>query len=327
MYNVLVLGATGFIGGHIAQKALEVGWKVSGMRRDPGSVGQLGKYPIKWIDGNLNDYSTLVKAMSGMDFVFHAGASYPRDGNPGKIPEYVHFASNQMKNVIKATREAKIRRLIYTSSLTTIGKLDPGENRLADERDFYQAGSLPNNAYYEVKSAMENLALEAAGVGYDIVILNPTLVLGPGDVHISSSEILLMIAKGQARAVPPGVINIIDARDAAAAHVVAARIGKTGQRYILGGDNYPIQVAVEIIANIADVKPPSFTLSPRLIDLYIKASDVLPFIPQAHDHIRAYEHWQGYNTSKAQKELALKVRFLEETARDSIKWFTNQGIL
>jgi hypothetical protein len=64
-----------------------------------------------------------------------------------------------------------------------------------------------------------------------------------------------------------------------------------------------------------------------LIDLYIKAGDSLPFIPQAHDHIRAYEHWQGYNTSKAQKELALKVRFLEETIRDSIKWFTNQGIL
>jgi len=327
MYNVLVLGATGFIGGHIAQKALDVGWKVSGLRRDPGAVGQLGNHPINWIDGNLNDYSSLVKAMSGMEYVFHAGASYPGDGNPGKTPDYVHFASAQMKNVIKATREAKIRRLIYTSSLTTIGKPGLGENRLADERDFYQSGTLSENAYYEVKSTMENLVLEAAGVGYDIVILNPTLVLGPGDVHISSSEILLMIAKGQARAVPPGVINIIDARDAAAAHIVAARIGKIGQRYILGGDNYPIQVAVEIIASIADVKSPSFTLSPRLIDLYIKASDALPFIPRAHDHIRAYEHWQGYNTSKSQKELALKVRFLEETVRDSIKWFVNQGIL
>ena len=327
MYNVLVLGATGFIGGHIAQKALEVGWQVSGLRRDPGAVGQLGDHPLKWIDGNLNDYSSLVKAMSGMDYVFHAGASYPGDGNPGKTPEYIHFASIQMKNVIKATREAKIRRLIYTSSLTTIGKPELGENRLADERDFYQPGSMPNNAYYEVKSAMENLALEASGVGYDIVILNPTLVLGPGDVHISSSEILLMIAKGQARAVPPGVINIIDARDAAVAHIVAARIGKTGQRYILGGDNYPIQDAVEIIGGIADVKPPAFTLPNWMIDLYIRAGDLLPFIPYAHDHIKAYKHLQGYNTSKAQKEFNLKVRFLEETARDSIKWFVNQGIL
>ncbi len=327
MYHVLVLGATGFLGGHIAQKALEVGWKVSGLRRDPGSVGQLGDHPIKWIDGNLDDYSSLVKAMSGIDIVFHAGASYPGGGYPGKTAEYVHFASTQMKNVIRATREAKIRRLIYTSSTTTIGLPGVGENRLADERDFYQSGSMPDNAYYEVKSSMENLALEAAGVGYDIVILNPTLVFGPGDVHISSSEILLLIAKGQARAVPPGVINIIDARDAAAAHVVAARIGKTGQRYILGGDNYPIEDAVKIIGGIADVKPPIYTLPTSLIDLYIKAGNALPFIPPAQDHIKAYKHWQGYNTSKAQKEFNLKVRFLEETARDSIKWFVNQGIL
>ena len=327
MYNVLVLGATGFIGGHIAQKALEVGWKVSGLRRDPAATGQLKNHPINWIDGNLNDYSSLVKAMSGMDFVFHAGASYPADGKPGKIGEYVEFASQQMKNVIKATREAKIRRLVYTSSLTTIGKPGPGENRLADERDFYQFGTLPDNAYYEVKSAMENLALEAAGVGYDIVILNPTLVLGPGDIRLSSSEILLMIARGQARAIPPGVVNIIDVRDAAAAHVIAARIGKTGQRYILGGDNYSIKQAVEIIGSIADVKPPLFTIPPSLVDFYIKAADWIPFIPPAHDQIRAYSHWQGYNTNKAKKEFKFIVRFLEETARDSIKWFINEGIL
>ncbi len=327
MYNVLVLGATGFIGGHIAQKALEVGWNVSGLRRDPTATGQLENYPIQWIDGNLNDYASLAKAMAGMDFVFHAGASYPAGGKRGNTREYVEFASNQMKNVIRATRETKIRRLIYTSSLTTIGIPEAGQNRLADERDFYQFGTLPDNAYFEVKSAMENLALDAAGVGYDIVILNPTLVLGPGDVHVSSSEILLMIARGQAKAVPPGVVNIIDVRDAAAAHVIAARIGKTGQRYILGGDNYQIMQAVKIIGSIADVKPPLFTLPPGLIDFYIGAADLIPFIPPAQDQLRAYTRWQGYNTDKAKKEFKFNVRFLEETARDSIKWFINQGIL
>ena len=327
MYKVLVLGATGFIGGHIAQKALEVGWKVSGLRRNPASVGHLQNHPVSWIDGDLSDYSSLVEAMRGMDFVFHAGASYPREGDPKITAEYVDFSATQMKHVIKATREAKIRRLIYTSSITTIGKPGPGEDRLADERDFYQPGSLPDNAYYEVKSTMEKLALEAAGVGYDIVILNPTLVLGPGDVHISSSEILLMIARGQAKAIPPGVVNIIDARDAATAHIIAARIGKTGQRYILGGDNYSIKQAVEIIGSIADVKPPAFTIPTSLIDFYIKTADLIPFITPAHDHLRAYSYWQAYNTNKAKKEFKFNVRFLEETVRDSIKWFINEGIL
>ena len=122
-------------------------------------------------------------------------------------------------------------------------------------------------------------------------------------------------------------INIIDARDAAAAHIIAARIGKTGQRYILGGSNYPIEGAAAIFADIADVKPPLMTLPSWVIDAYIKAGDKLPFIPFVHDHVRAYKHWQGYNIEKAQKELNLKSRFLEETVRDSLKWLRNQGII
>jgi dihydroflavonol-4-reductase len=327
MYKVLVLGATGFIGGHIAKQALEAGWQVYGMRRTPGTYGHLQDLPIKWIEANLEDYPKLVSAMSGMDFVFHAAASYPTDGNPARVAEFTAAGAAQMKNILQAIRESGIKRLIYTSSLTTIGLPPSGEDRLADEQDFYQPGSLPDNGYYEVKSAMENLALDAARVGYDIVILNPTLMLGPGDTHLSSSEILLMIARGQAKAVPPGVVNIIDARDSARAHINAARIGKSGERYILGGLNYPIREAVAIIAEIAAVKPPAFTLPNWVLDLYIKAGDTLPFLPYAPYHLRAYRYWQGFNIQKAGTELGLKTRLLEETARDSIKWFLDQGIL
>jgi len=326
MFDILVLGATGFIGGHIAKKALSVGWRVHGFRRDPNSVGHLENLDIKWFDGNLEDYTSLLQAMTGMDYVFHAAANYPGVCDPALVQERVQSSSDQMKNVIRATREARIKRLIYTSSLTTIGSPPENESRLADERDYYIPGSMPDNAYHEMKAVMENLALEASGVGYDIVILNPTLVLGPGDVHLSTGEILLMFTRGKAKALPPGVLNVIDVRDAAEAHINAARIGKRGERYILGGSNYPIKEAAAIFADIADVKPPLLTLPTWLIDAYIKAGDILPFVPFVHDHIRAYKHWQGYNTEKAQKELNLKSRFLEETVRDSLKWFRNQGI-
>ena len=327
MYKVLVIGATGFIGGHIAKKALDVGWRVSGFRRNPGSVGHLQNLHINWINGNLDDYPSLLSAMSGMDYVFHAAGFYPSDGNPAHVTRHVQAATGQIKNVIRATREAGVKRLIYTSSLTTIGLPPNNESRLADERDFYMKGTLPDNGYYEVKSAMENLAREAAGVGYDIVILNPTLVLGPGDIHISTGEVLLMIAKGKAKVLPPGTINIVDVRDAAEAHIKAARIGRTGQRYILGGSNYPIIEAAGIMADIADVKRPAITLPTWLLDFYIKTSDALPFIPFVPDHLRSYPHWQGYNTQKAQNELNLQSRFLEETIRDSLGWFMDQGVL
>lgn len=326
MFDVLVLGATGFIGGHIAKKAQAVGWRVHGFRRNPDSIGHLQNQEIKWFDGSLEDYPSLLKAMIGMDYVFHAAASYPGISKPDRVEELVKISTAQMKNVIRAIREARVKRLIYTSSLTTIGSPPENETRLADERDFYVRGTLSDNGYHEMKAAMENLALEASGVGYDIVILNPTLVLGPGDVHLSTGEILLMFARGKAKFVPPGVLNVVDARDAAEAHINAARIGKRGQRYILGGSNYTIQEAAAIFADIADVKPPLMTLPTWLVDAYIKTGDTLPFIPPAHDHVRAYKHWQGYNIEKAQKELNLKSRFLEETVRDSLKWFRNQGI-
>ncbi len=327
MYDILVLGAAGFIGGHIAKKAQAVGWRVHGFRRNPESRGHLQDLDIKWFNGSLEDYPSLLQAMSGMDYVFHAAASYPEDGNPALVNTRVETAAAQMKNVIRATREAHVKRLIYTSSLTTIGLPPENENRLADERDFYIQGTMPDNSYHEMKTAMENLALEASGVGYDIVILNPTLVLGPGDVHLSTGQILVMIAQGKGKFIPPGMLNVVDVRDAAEAHINAARIGKRGHRYILGGSNYTVAEAAAIFAEIANVKPPLFTLPTWLMDAYIKAGDKLPFVPFASDHVRAYKHWQGYNIEKAEKELGLKSRFLEETVRDSLSWFKNHGIL
>lgn len=327
MVKALVLGATGFIGGHIAKQAREQGWEVTGLRRDPQSVGNLSDSDILWKNGDLGDYPSLVRAMEGMDYVFHAAGQYGGDGNPASVPDHVQLGKDQMNNVIRGVREAGVKRLIYTSSLTTIGPPPVGQERLADERDFYQPGSMPDNAYYEVKSAMESLALEAASVGYQIVILNPSLVLGPGDIHLATGEILLLIARGKALAVPPGTTNIIDVRDAAAAHIQAARVGRSGERYILGGSNYTTEEAVTIIAQMASAKPPRFILPPKLIDFYIKAADNLPFLPFPPDHLRAYHAWQGYNTEKAVRELGLRSRFLEETARDSLKWFSDQGHL
>ena len=327
MVKILVLGATGFIGGHITKETHQVGWEVHGFRRDPQSQGQLSDLPIHWHDGTLEDYASLLEAMRGMDYVFHAAASYPGDGNPRHVKDHVQAGMNQMKNVIRAIREARVKRLIYTSSLTTIGAPPDGEQRLADERDFYQQGSLPDNGYHEVKIAMEKMALEAVKDGDDIVILNPALVLGPGDIHLSTGEIVVAIAKGFAIAVPESVVNIIDARDVAAAQVSAARHGRSGERYILGGINYSVMEAAETITKAAGVRPPRFILPNWIIDLYINLADALPFIPYPPDHLRAYKTWQGYNTEKARQELELRSRPLEETALDSINWFKEQGFL
>ncbi len=327
MCKSLVLGATGFIGGHIARKAHQAGWEVHGFRRDPQAEGIVADLGIHWHNGTLEDYPSLLEAMTGMDYVFHAAASYPGNGNPKLVPDHVMNGMAQMANVIRAVQESKVQRLIYTSSLTTIGLPPVDEDRLADERDIYQQGSHPKNGYYEMKIAMEKQALGAVDQGCDIVIVNPALVLGPGDVHLSTGEIVVMIAQGKAIGAPSGMMNIIDVRDTAEAQIQAARRGRTGQRYILGGENYKLMEAISIIARAAGAKPPRFMLPLWVLDLYITIADAIPFIPYPHDHVRGYQTWQGYNTEKARQELNLQSRTLEETVRDSIRWFTEHGYL
>ncbi len=174
---------------------------------------------------------------------------------------------------------------------------------------------------------MEDRVLQAAEEGLFAVVLNPTTVFGPGDVHLSTGEILTLLASGKAFAAPEGIVNIIDVRDVAEAHISAAVNGKPGERYILGGENYQIREAAEVIALAAGVPPPKFTIPVWLIKLYTCTAGRIGIIPPAPFHIKAFERWQGYNTGKAERELDLSTRPLKITIKDSLCWFEDQGIL
>ncbi len=325
--QTLVLGATGFIGGHIARAALDAGWAVRGLRRSPNSTGHLGDAPVEWVNGDLHDPASLKEAMRGIDIVFHAAAYYPEGGNPRKVPKQVAFAEREIQHVLTAAKEASIRRFIYTSTLSTIGQPPPNENGLADERDVYQPGALPESGYYEAKIVMENAVLEAVRHGLDAVVLNPTAVFGPDDIHLTMGRLLIMVARGQARAWLPGEINVVDVRDIAQAHIIATEKGRRGERYILGGHNYTVKEALTEAARAAGVKPPRFEIPLGLIKASIFLSDIIPAFPLPSNHLRALPLWQGYHIDKAQKELGLSPRPFRETVQDALDWFSEEGLL
>jgi len=325
--QTLVLGATGFIGGHIAKAALEADWQVRGLRRNPESVGHLEGLPVEWVSGDLNDPDSLTKAMQGAEIVFHAAAYYPTDGDRRKVPAQVEAARGEIANVLAAVRQSGVRRLIYTSSLSTIGLPTPWANRLADERDIYQLGTLPESGYYEAKIVMEQAVLEAASDWLDAVVLCPTAVFGPGDVHLTVGGLLIAVARGLAIAWLPGEINVVDVRDVAAAHIAAVERGRRGERYILGGHNYSVREALETAARVAGARPPRFGIPLWAIQALIWLGDRMPFLPLPANHLRALPLWQGYNTIKAQTELGLQPRPFEETVRDALAWFKAQGHL
>ena len=301
------------------------------LRRRPDAVGAVGDVAdrLEWIQGELpfghsevrRAEGSLREAMRDCDVVFHAAAPYPHAERD--IAGWVSRSVTQMRTVLQAANDAKVSRFIYTSTLTTIGfPREPGG--LADERSFYVPGT-SRSIYYESKFAMELEAFRAAADGLPAIILNPTAVFGPGDIKPTTGEVLLRIAKGQIPVYFDAVVNSVDVRDVAAAHITAAERGRVGQRYILGGHNLTLQEVLTTTAQVSGIQPPRWKLSTRTVDAVIRSSDWLRLpLP---DLVKTIRQWQPLNSEKAQRELGLTARPFKDTARDTIAWFREQHYL
>lgn len=325
--QILVLGATGFIGGHIAKAAHEAGWHVRGLRRDANSTGHIGNLDIEWFTGNLIDLDSLKRALHEVEIIFHAAGYYPTRKEKRSHLDQVNYAYKQIEMVIQAASSAGARRLIYTSSLSTIGFPPPGSNRMANERDYYRPGEIKGSAYYDAKYVMESTLLEAAATGFPAVVLNPTAVFGPGDVHLTLGRLVLASAHGRLVAWLPGIVNVIDVRDVAAAHIQAVEHGLVGERYILGGHNFSIREAITHVNRIVGSKPPQFRIPDWLLDLVIKLDDLTPTVNLTGNHLRALRRWQGFDSSKAVQAFGLSARPFSDTIRDAYEWFVQYGHL
>lgn len=325
MTRVLVLGATGFIGGHIALAAIERGWRVRGLRRSAAAEGLLDGAPVEWRTGSLDDPGCLVSAMEGVDIVLHAAAYYPRHGR--HIPRQVRSAVDQTRRVLAAGRACGSPRLVFTSSLSTIGRPPTGIGRQADEREVYLAGTLPRSAYYECKIAMESEVLQAAGDGYPVVVLNPTAVFGPGDLRPTTGALLLALARGRGIVSLPGWLNVVDVRDVALAHLSAAEKGRPGERYIVGGHNLRVSEFVRSVARAAGVRPPRAEVPRAVLRVLVRLGERLPGLSVLGNHLGAFDYWQPLDSSKAVRELGLRPRAWDETLADSLAWYRRHGAL
>lgn len=317
--RALVLGATGFIGGQIARAALARGWAVRAARRREGATGAIGDVAgIDWVRADLNDADSLAAAMRGVEFVFHAAAYYAHTARD--IDRHVTKARAEMRRVLDAARGAGVARLIYTSTLTTIGPA-PVLGQAADERSPYVPGSA-SDAYHELKWAMEQDALAS---GLPVVVLCPTVVFGPGDVHLSISKPLLAIARGQVGFSVGGVVNVVDVRDVAEAHASAAERGRVGERYILGGHNLLIADLIATVARVAGVDPPRRRVPEWVLSLTGALSRWLPGDPASL--ARSRHLLAPLSNAKAATQLGLAPRPLEDTLRDALVWFQTHGHL
>lgn len=321
--KALVIGATGFIGGAIARAAVERGWMVRAGRRDVRQCGAIGDLAaarhFEWCPVDLSAVDMLAEAMRGCDVVFHAAGYYPRTGRDAA--GQVRLARTQMECVLAAFERARPARLVYTSSLSTIGPPAEGAGRLANETDVYRAGSVPVG-YFDVKIAMEEAALAS---GLPVVALCPTAVFGPGDVKPTSGQVLLMVARGLVFVYMDGVQDVVDVRDVAVAHLAAAEVGVTGQRYIVGGEMMTYRAMLTTIARAAGRRAPWLRVPAGMVEAAGTLAGRLGIL--GGDVMQAVRYWQPLDTTRARRELSHAPRPFTETVRDALAWFRQHGYL
>ena len=322
--RALVLGGTGFIGGHIAKTLTADNWEVHALRRTPGSLGHLSEVDVQWHAGDLDQPDSLDEPLSHAGVLFHAAGYVPPDSR--EVPEKVAHSVQQIRNVCEAALKAGIDKMVYTSTLTTIGMPPKNETRLADERDQYIPGSIAKSAYYECKYAMESEVLRYAADGLPVVVVNPTFVLGPGGGGSTIGALMKLISAGWGRIGIRVDQNAVDVRDVADGHLKAAERGRQGERYILGGTNIRVDALMGQIAKYLDAPRPRLNIPAAWLRT---VASLLNFgsTGALSNHLFGIEHWQALSTEKAQRELDYQHRPLEKTLVETIEWYREQGII
>ncbi len=317
--KVLLTGATGFVGSWIARELVGRGHAVRALLRATSKRDNVADLKLETAEGEVNAPGTVRRALEGCDAVVHtAGVVGWQDADLYKVNV------EGTRTVLGVAAEAGVRRAIHTSSSAAIGGAD--EPKVLDETSPYEIERLGLD-YMNSKWRGEQVALELHRERrLPVVILNPVVVLGPGDIYRSSTATVLAIARRRMPAYVSGGAAFCDVRDVARAHADALEgRGRPGERYILGGHNLRIEDFVARVAAIAGVKPPRRL--PYAI-AWLAALVMERFGSELNRQLlRASALYTWVSSAKAEKELCYKTRPFEESVRDTLRFFAEKGKL
>ena len=327
---VLVTGASGFIGSQLCRALAGEGLRVRAFHRSSSSLVNLEGLAVEHAVGDINRPETLAEAMQGVEAVFHTAAllGWPRDPR-----EMYAVTVEGTRNVLAAAREAGVRRVVHTSSVAALGVPDGprgGQPLLMDERhtwNFRPEWWRYGHAKYLAEMAVQ----EAVALGQDIVMVNPAVVLGPGDLNRVSGGILVKVAQRKVPVGAPGGLNVVHIEDVVRGHLAALSQGATGERYILGGENLPHMRFLQMAAEAAGVPAPRLAvpggLARRLSTPVSLARRWLP-LPVSGDALHRIGLYFYYDTTKARNALGLGDSLpARQAIVDAYTWFREHGIL
>ncbi len=326
--RVLVTGATGCVGANVVEALLARGHAVRAMQRSTSSLKALDGLEPEMVVGDVLDLDSLRAAMKGCDWVVHAAAISQYWRNGADLITWVNVDGT--RNVLRAARETGVQRLVYTSSAAVFGlPTEPGA--ILDETSVF---NLPPERfpYGHSKVLAEAEVQKAVNAGLDAVIVNPVPVIGQRDIGFVGGEFLRAAKQGKAVVAPPGGSGVVSARAVGAGHVLAAERGRTGERYILNGENLPFRDLMTLVADVVGARPPWFVIprpAMRLFAAVVGLANRLRKGPPLIDDVQARlsAHDIYFDGSKAKRELGFPHVPARAAVEEAWTWYRNHDML
>lgn len=329
--KILITGGTGFLGTHIVRQFLDAGEKNLRVMasRVPEWMKDAG---VEAAEGSVTDREDAAKAVSNVSAIFHLAGKVSRDNDDAAAMNRIHLEGTRV--LCEAAKAADVQTMVLASSSGTIAVSETEE--VFDETFPQPVDVFSRWAYYASKYFQERAALENFdGDGRRLVIMNPSLLLGPDDERLSSTKPVLDFLGRKIPYSPSGGLNFVDARDAAAAFIAALEKGRHREKYLLGAANMTFHEFFGRLARLSGVSAPMLKVPKQLamtgaglissvFKHWGKASPVAP------NEVEQAECFWYFDSSKAEEELGFAPRDPQETLQDTISYlrenFLGEGV-
>lgn len=323
---ILLTGATGFIGSHVARHLAERGEPLRLLVRETSDRTLIQGLDAEIRQGDLRDQSSLREAVQGCELVFHVAADY-RLWTPD--PQEVYATNvDGTRNILAEARRARVERFVYTSSIGTIAP-SPDGGAVSEE----STSSLRRMVghYKRSKFLAEREALRASAAGPPVVIVNPTAPVGEGDIKPTpTGKIVQDFLEGRMPAYVDTGLNLVDVRDVARGHWLAASRGRAGERYLLGAENLTLRDIFRELADISGRRVPRIGLPYSVAwtvggacHAWSRLSGRPPAVPM--EGVRMARHRMFADCSKARRELGFSPGPVRPALERAVEWFAQRG--
>ena len=326
--RALVTGASGFVGAAVVRALLNEGWQVRVLVRAGSNRTNLRDLPVEVAVGDLTLPKSLEGALEQCGALFHVAADY-RLGAPDPSELYRTNVEGT-RNLLAAAARVDVRKIVYTSSVATMGI--PTDGTPGDERTRVSLDAMIGH-YKRSKFLAEQVVLEAAAAGLPAVIVNPSTPVGPGDIKPTpTGQLVLDAAAGRMPAYVDTGLNIVHVDDVAAGHLMAFHRGRNGERYILGGTDMTLRQILEHISQLVGRKPPRIRLPyAAVLPMAYIAEAVAKVTGRSGrltlEGVRMSRKLMFFSSAKAARDLGYTWRPPLQAFEDAIRWFRDNGLL